>query len=154
MGAINYFTSEYITIGYNLNNIDYEDEFYNDIITDYFDQVCNRLKQEYFYYWRVTVKPGYYEGFSIDISNNFPWCFDSYRDKLDAQKEITRIKKFLLECVNDFECCAVFPGWCTKYIDYENSIYLLNGAIKDMRDEVKRTPTWHTLPANEKGAFI
>ena len=39
MGAINYGTSDYITIGYNLNSVDYEDEFYDDIITDYYDQV-------------------------------------------------------------------------------------------------------------------
>lgn len=152
MGAINYFTSDYITIGYNLNNIDYEDEFYNDIISDYYDQVKYRLDEERFYYFHVTIKPGYYEGFTIDIENNFSWCFDNYREKIEAQKEITQIKKFLLECINDFECCAVFPGWCTTYNDRKKSIELLNQAIKDMREEVKNTYTYYKLPKNEKTA--
>ena len=141
MGAINYKTSDFITIGYNCNFIDYEDEFYNDIIQDYFDQVCRRLKEEYFYYFHVTVEPGYYEGFSIDIEFNFSICFDSWEDKAIAQKEITKIKQFLLECVNDFECCAVYPGWCTGYADYKTTIEELNTAVLKMRDLVKSTPT-------------
>ena len=32
MGTINYKTSNYITLGYNCNNIDYEDEFFQDDI--------------------------------------------------------------------------------------------------------------------------
>ena len=150
MGAINYFTSDYITIGYNLSFVDYEDEFYHEIITDYYEQVKSRLEQEYFYYWHVKLEPGYYEGFSIDIENNFPWCFDNFREKREALKEITEIKNFLLECINDFECCAVFPGWCTKYHDHDESIKLLNAAIKEMREEVKNTCTFRTLPESEK----
>lgn len=141
MGTINYKTSDFITIGYNCNFIDYEDEFYNDIIQDYFDQVCRQLKEEYFYYFHVTVEPGYYEGFSINIEFNFSMCFDTWEDKAIAQKEITKIKQFLLECVNDFECCAVYPGWCTGYADYKTTIEELNGAIIAMRDIVKSTPT-------------
>ena len=142
MGAINYFTSEYITIGYDLNNIDYEDEFYHEIITDYYDQVKSRLEQEYFYYFHVTIKPGYYEGFTIDIENNFPCFFDDYIEKQEAQKEVTQIKKFLLECINDFECCAVFPGWCTGYADYKKSLEELNAAVYEMRQTIKSTPTY------------
>lgn len=142
MGAINYFTSDYITIGYNLNFVDYDDEFYHEIITDYYDQVKSRLEQEHFYYFHVVIKPGYYEGFTIDIEFNYKYCFDYYTDKTLAQKEITRIKKFLLECINDFECCAVFPGWCTTYNEYTESINLLNKAIQEMRQDVKNTPTY------------
>ena len=150
MGAVNYFTSKYITIGYNLNNIDYEDEFYNEIINDYYEQVKQRLEQEYFYYWHVEIKPGYYEGFTIDIENNFPWCFDNCREKRAALKEVTQIKKFLVECITDFECCAVFPGWCTKYADYKESIKRVNQAAQAMKDEVKNTCTYYTLPESEK----
>lgn len=150
MGAINYFTSDYITIGYNLNNIDYEDLFYNDIITDYYDQVNISLKQYSFYYWNVTIKPGYYEGFTIDIENNFPWCFDDYREKRAALKEVTQIKNFLLECINDFECGSVYPGWGTGYADYNGSIEDLKSAVEQMKQEVKNTPTYYTLPESEK----
>ena len=141
MGAINYKTSDFITIGYNCNFIDYEDEFYDDFIQDYFDQVLTRLKEESFYYFHVTVEPGYYEGFSIDIELNFSVCFDSWEDKALAQKEITRIKQFLLDCVNDFECCAVYPGWCTGYADYKTTLEEISGAVAEMRETVKNTPT-------------
>lgn len=150
MGAVNYFTSTYITIGYNLDFVDYNDEFYHDIISDYYEQAKICLEQKYFYYWHITIKPGYYEGFTIDIESNFPWCFDNYKEKKEALKEVTEIKKFLLECINDFECCAVFPGWCTSYKNQNESIKLLNAAVKEMKADVKNTCTWRTLPDSEK----
>jgi hypothetical protein len=150
MGTINYKTSDYITIGYNCDFIDYDDEFAHDIVTDYYEQVKYRLEQERFYYFNVKLEPGYYEGFTIDIEFNYKWCFDGYRDKREAQKEITQIKKFLLECINDFECYVVFPGWCTTYKNHTESIKLLNEAIKEMRQEVKNTCTYNKLPNSEK----
>lgn len=143
MGAINYKTSDFITIGYNCNFIDYDDEFYYDIVNDYYEQVKQTLENEYFYYFHVKLEPGYYEGFSIDIEFNFGVCFDNYEDKHLAQKEITVLKKFLLQCINDFECCVVHPGWCTGYEDYKNSILQLNAAIKKIRQLVKTTPTYY-----------
>lgn len=143
MGTINYKTSNYITLGYNCNFIDYDDDFYNDVLQDYFDQIQYRLKQERFYYFHITVEPGYYEGYSIDIEFNFGLCFDDWQDKREAQKEITQIKAFLMECINDFECCAVYPGWCTGYADYNKTIEELNAAIKEMRETVKQTPTYN-----------
>ena len=143
MGTINYKTSDFITIGYNCNFIDREDEFYHDIICDYYEQVKYTLEKESFYYFHVTLEPGYYEGFSIDIENNFSVCFDNYEDKQLAQKEITRLKAFLIQCINDFECCVVHPGWCTGYEDYKNSSKTLNAAIKEMRQAVTDTPTYY-----------
>lgn len=142
MGTINYKTSDFITIGYNCEYIDYDDIFYNDIIQDYYVQVNYLLKKEYFYYFHITLEPGYYEGFSINIEFNFSMCFDNYSDKKEAQKEITRIRAFLANCINDCECCVVYPGWCTTYENYENSWIKLNNAIKEMRQTVKNTPTY------------
>ena len=143
MGTINYKTSDYITIGYNCNYIDYDYEFYNELISGYYEQVNDLLKQEYFYYFHVTLEPGYYEGFSINIENNFGICYDDYTDKQQAQKEITRLKTFLTQCINEYECCVVYPGWCTGYENYENSLIKLNAAIEEMRQTVKDTPTYN-----------
>ena len=142
MGAINYKTSDFITVGYNCNYIDYDDDFYNDDIQYFFDTIAANLRQEFFYYFHVTIEPGYYEGFSIDIKFNFPICVDGYEDKALAQKEITRIKAFLQDCINNYNCCAVYPGWCTGYADYKNSLQELDAAIMEMRDAVKNSPTW------------
>ena len=143
MGAINYYTSDYITLGYNCNWIDYDDPCCYDIIQDYYDQVKYSLDHEYFYYFHVTLKPGYYEGYSIDIEFNYPVCFDNWEDKRAAQKEITQIKAFLTECVNDFECVAVYPGWCTGYADYKKTLKELAAAVREMRETVKQTPTYN-----------
>ena len=150
MGTINYYTSDYITLGYNLS-FDYEGEFdtfkeeqeqrYLDI--EYtFEEIETILKKYDFYYYHVTIKPGYYEGFSIDIENNFPLCYDDCYGKNEAQKEITQLKNFLLECLN-CGMCVVYPGWCTRYLDYNDSIKKIKNAISEMRLEVKTIPTWY-----------
>lgn len=145
MGAINYFTSDHITLGYNTNNINYDDEFYSDDISSEYEGINALLKDANFYYFHITVKPGYYEGFSLDIEYNYSYCLDNYFEKLDAQKEITRIKKFLLYVVNNFNVCAVYPGWCTGYADYKKTISEINAAIKEMRTTVQDTPTYYSL---------
>ena len=150
MGAINYKTSDYITIGYNCNYIDYEDEFYPDIIQDYYDQVKRRLDEGCFYYFHITLEPGYYEGFSLNIEFNFSMCFDDFTDKIAAQKEVTRIKEFLTECVDDFECCEVYPGWCTTYKNYKESLQTINAAAQEMRQTVRDTPTYNYYINNRK----
>ena len=153
MGTINYKTSDYVTIGYNCNNIDYEEyEWSIETIEEYYNTINAILNNHRFYYFHVTVNAGYYEGFYIDIENNFPWFLDDYREKQNAQKEITEIKAFLLECINNYECFAVSPGWCTTYADYNETLKRLNIAIREMRETVRSTPTWARLPASEKYA--
>lgn len=154
MGAINYHTSKYITI--SLEPLDYEnylyyDEEYEEEKTDYdlmelhyefyHEEIKSILDGYRFYYFHVSIETGYYEGFSIDIDNNFPVFFDDYIEKREAQKEITTIKYVLKECVKAglVQC---FPGWCTGYSDQKESLKAINEAIKEMREEVKHTPTW------------
>lgn len=149
MGAVNYFTSDYITMGIKPYDIsDFEDET-GDIDCEMLEIAYenDRMNIEYilsrysFYYFHVTIKPGYYEGFTLDIENNFPVAYDDWEDKRAAQREITRLKKCLLECaaVGMVQCS---PGWCTGYNDYEGTCKAIGTAIKAMRDEVKNTPTW------------
>lgn len=140
MGAINYYTSDYITLGVNCNDIEYDFDY--DIINDIYDEIESILNGENFYYFHVRLRPGYYEGFSIDIEFNFGYCLDTWEDRRAAQKEITRIKQFLITCINDFSLCAVSPGWCTSYYDYNKTIEKLKTAIKEMREKVNDTPTW------------
>ena len=146
MGTINYKTSNYITLGYNTNNIDYDN--YNDemlYIEDVYDNLKNFVLSQNFYYFYITIEPGYYEGFSLFIEFNFSFCLDSYYDKILAQKEITQIKHFLKQCINDFDVVACSPGWCTAFYSYKESLKKLDDAIKEMRDTVKNTPTYKTV---------
>ena len=145
MGAINYKTSNYITLGYYTNNIDYEEEFYSDDIQFEYDEIKKLLEKERFNYFHIALKPGYYEGFYIDIEYNFSYCLDNYFEKLEALKEITRIKKILLFIVDNFNVCACFPGWCMGWADYKKTKEEINRAIKEMRAAVKDTPTYYKL---------
>ena len=79
----------------------------------------------------------------LDIESNYGLCYDSSEDKHEAQKEITQIKRFLLECV-DAGCVQCFPGWCTGYASEERTLAGINEAVKAMREEVRLTPTWWT----------
>lgn len=149
MGTINYFTSDYITLGlqpYDADEfIDDEGTIDYDLISIYYDDdyhnIKNELEKYSFYYYHVTIKPGYYEGFTIDIENNFSIAFDGYEDKKEANKEITQIKHFLIGCAG-LGMVQCFPGWCTGYSDYKSTIKAINEAIKIMREEVKTIPTW------------
>ena len=174
MGAINYCTSDYITLGikpYNsddyLNDLDYmnfiKEEYnvdlnnkeevlnrvYEQITSDYDDDYANvidELNNHYFVYFHIALKPGYYEGFSIDIENNYGICYDDYTEKLEAQKEITEIKQFLLNCAG-YGLVACQPGWCTGYCNYSETVKAIKAAIVAMRDEVRGTPTYNKLKA-------
>lgn len=166
MGAINYFTSDYITLGikpysaadfendadfmeeaqkriaeYGGTIDDYIDEYIANCYDDDEDNTSSVLNNYNFYYFHIAVKPGYYEGFTLDIENNFPIAFDCWQDKREAQKELTQLKKCLLECagVGMVQCS---PGWCTFYNDYNGTCKAIEAAIKGMREEVKNTPTW------------
>lgn len=151
MGAINYATSDYITLGVNISELE-------DMNTTYFgereeldrnsievdldimrEDVEAELEKYDFWFYHVTIKPGYYDGFSIDIERNF-FVYDSYEDKQDAQKEITKIKAFLLKCV-DLGLVACYPGWCTAYEDSTGTRKTIQATVKYMRNETRNTPT-------------
>lgn len=156
MGTINHKTSDYITMAnYPIdpvdleNDTDFMDEYGETAIYDYIQEcaecdlenVEGILGKYDFYYFHVWIESGYYEGFSIQIENNFPIYFDCWEDKRDAQKEITQIKAFLFECA-DCEIVQCFPGWCTGYANREETIQGIKEAVQAMREEVKATPTW------------
>ena len=166
MGAVNYFTSDYITMGLRPydswepeNDSDFMEEMrrgceeyggtIENAIADYiqfsyendFENIETELNKHNFHYYHITIKPGYYEGFTLDIENNFPVALDSWQDRRDANKEITEIKAFLIACAG-LGLVQCSPGWCTRYNDYIGTIKAIKAAIKEMRDELRTIPTW------------
>ena len=168
MGAINYKTSDYITLGIKPYDFDeckaLELEFYKEeypellnadgdiddnIVYEYiaecynddYENIKNELDKYDFVYYHVNIEPGYYDGFTIDIENNFGVAYDDWTDRAEAQKEITQIKQLLTDCagMGMVECA---PGWCTGYSDYKETLKAIESAIKYMRAEVKTIPTW------------
>lgn len=172
MGTINYFTSDYITLVVKpydyydfkndaeiskdakeqaeINGTTIEDELHDTIQYYYqciYYNVSAELKKHCFRYFNITIKPGHYAGFSVDIEFNYGICLDSWEDRRDAQKEITEIKKFLKNCAG-LGMVACFPGCFTGYCDYTETLKEINCAIKEMRKTVKETPTWNQYNAN------
>ena len=149
MGTINYATSDYITIGLKPYDFeDFEDENGNidyDMMNDYYQADYSNIEailNKYdFRYFHVVIKPGYYEGFSIDIENNYGVCYDSWQDRKEALKEATQIKLFLLECI-DNGLCKCSPGWCMGYYDRAESVKAVKQAVKEMKEEIRSIPTW------------
>ena len=168
MGAINYFTSDYITLGIKLYDIDdfkSDKEFMqemeeetkeyggtlDDNICSYIDECyeCDRenvetiLNKYDFTYYHIAIKPGYYEGFTLDIENNYGIYFDSYTDRRESMKELTQLQKMLIDCAG-VGLVTCFPGWCTGYANgYIETVKDIKKAIKEMRQEVKTTPTYN-----------
>lgn len=166
MGTVNYFTSDYITMGlrpYDSRELENDSDFMEEMrqeceeyggtvesAIDNYIQSCyesdlanieHELKKHNFYYYHVTIKPGYYEGFTLDIENNYPVALDSWQDRRDANKEITEIKQFLIACAG-LGLVKCSPGWCTGYSDYNGTIKAIKAAVKKMRDELRTIPTW------------
>lgn len=166
MGTINYRTSKYITLGiYPESSWDYEKdpatmeelrEYAEEYGTTIEEEIENsiRLNEEAdhdnaswildkysFNNYTVRIVPGYYQGFSIDIEEELPECWEDYREKQEAQREITKMRK-LLEELNDTGIHAVYPGWCTTYRSCKETKQDINEAIREMRTEAKAIPCW------------
>lgn len=149
MGAVNYSCSDYITMGikpYGLEsftdetgNIDYE-EMYS-CYKDDRENADSIIEKYGFYYFHVATKPGYYEGFSVDIEFNFPAFFDNCEERAEAQKEVTALKKCLVELAG-IGLVSCRPGWVTGYDDYSGTLQQIKAAVKAMRADVAETPTF------------
>ena len=147
MGAINYGTSEYITIG--LKPYNYDDYMTETEDIDYelmqMDYETDRENIEYILdkynlnFFNVSIKFGYYEGFYLNINTDFD--FYNWEDKADALKEATQIKNMLIECCG-CGLCVVHPGWCTGYENYRDSIDSVKAAISEIKDDIKKTKTF------------
>ena len=166
MGTVNYRTSDYITLGIEpLSAWDLEqDPGFMEEITECAEEwgmeveeaiyayirdtaeedqynAQEELDKHHFYYYRIKIEPGYYEGFSLDIESNFPVAFNDWQEKREVQKEITEIKT-ILHNLADLGLVEVWPGWCTKYQDRETTHKSIDKAIREMREDAKSTPTW------------
>lgn len=110
MGAINYGTSDVITLAvkpYDLDDLT-PDERAAYIADDYaadYDNAAAIISNYSFDFFRIAPAWGYYEGVYIALSDNFYAA--SYADKRDALKEATRLKRLLLDLAGvGFVRCA------------------------------------------------
>lgn len=138
MGAINYGTSDIITLGvkpYDLDDLNDLDDLTRDERAAYIaDDYAAAIIADYsFDFFRVAPAWGYYEGVYIALSDNFYAA--SYADKRDALKEATRLKRLLLDLASvGFVRCA--PGWCTGYSDHKSTVMAIRSAIQELKQRI------------------
>ena len=132
MGAINYGTSElFCNLGYNLNNdvADHEEAQNDQYWTA--EEVQYYLDELSLCYYDIDIKPGYYEGFYLDIRGDY---FADDEDKEERVKELHKIGRALIHLTNYYGLVNYTPGWCTRYATTD-------GTIRDIKQAVKREIT-------------
>lgn len=160
MGTINYFTSDLITLA-TVPQLwsDYHDEAeaearetgrdIDEIIVEWMeaneeadaDNAESILDKYNLQFFHVTLRPGYYDGLQILID------LDGYPDELDDGERHAILDKLddlqkALEELAGVGFVETFPGWCTGYSDYPETIKAIRQAIEAERETVKAIPAW------------
>ena len=141
MGAINYRNNkDFLSIGFDLKNYDSDLCDANYFCCDCYDAIFEELKRQYFYYYNVKITSGYYDGFYFDIYFNFVYL-DNYKEKRQAQKELTQLKKLLLWAIKNCGCVNYSAGWVSSYESPENTMKLLKKCIREERKKINALHT-------------
>lgn len=102
---------------------------------------CNNILNNYnFNYYDINIESGYYEGFYLTIDFKYNY-FNDFIEKQQAQKEITQVKKCLLELINSCGLVSYHAWWCTTYYSKEKTLDMLNEFIKKERVRINDTLT-------------
>ena len=166
MGTINYCTSKYITMGYrpvslwDLENDEYFMEEMTDQCEEYGGTIENAIRdyiteceeeayynaedilERYdFHFFPVRIECGYYEGFSFMIDDDLPADFDDDQEKEEALEELKAMAEFLKELA-DVGIVSVWPGWCTTYRDYNETMEDVKEAVEKMLKDVQATDVY------------
>lgn len=167
MGTVNYKTSDIITIGlrpYEPRDFELDPDFMNearrqseeygiDIETITYDTIAAYQEDDQINaqaiidnydleYFTVTIEPGYYEGFSIDITDNLPSEFYNDAERIDALTDAENLGDMLKRLVCDACLVEVWPGWCTTYKDQGQSITAVRKAIKGLIYDINDIPKY------------
>ena len=166
MGAVNYYTSDYITLGIKPTDtwdLLHDADFMQFCAEEYPDAELEDIAEEHaqmyaederenaeaimakysFYYWHVVLKSGYYDGFSLDIECNFPIFFDNCQERKEALQEVADVEKLMKELA-EIGLVSCHPSWCTSYSDHAQTLKDIKEACRQMRAETKATPTYRT----------
>lgn len=153
MGSINYRTGQFLTIG---SPIFSESDFTPDellemeadgwtpaeVIESYYqdisDEAARIIDRFSFDHFKINIIPGYYDGFTVDISDYFDFYYEP-DEKPDVMSEAADIVKMLYELA-DAGLVACSPGWVTGYSDYEQTRAKISDAADNIRDYIKTYP--------------
>ena len=165
MGAINYKTSDFITLATKpyhvtredameqLDNFGYTDkevenmnldDFISNSYSDYeeavyfnTEEVINRYS---FAYFNIVIMPGYYEGLQVDIElNDYDLWSGDEEDFIylitEAIDEIETLKKLMIE-LTDIGLKACNPGWVTGWYSIDETLEQIDIACENIKNDL------------------
>ena len=165
MGTVNYMTSDIITLGlrpYEPRDFELDPDFmeearrqseeYGDdldsiiyqTIADYTEDdrqtAADIISRYSFEFFQVSIEPGYYEGFSINISDDLPGEYWDAEEREQALTDAANLGDMLKELVNKACLVEVWPGWCTTYHDADRTLQDIRKTIKGLIYDINDTP--------------
>ena len=79
-----------------------------------------------------------------------PYIFNNSKEKAEATKELTAIKKVLLELVKNGILWGCYPSWVTTRLTKAETLKQINKIIKALKEEIKETYTSRTYKQTNK----
>lgn len=165
MGTVNYKTSDIITLGlrpYEPRDFELDPDFMEEArerceengcslfdwiegtINEYTEndrQTAEHIISRYsFEFFQVSIESGYYEGFSVYISDDLPGEYWDADERQQALTDAANLGDMLKELVNDACLVEVWPGWCTTYQDPAHSLTDVKKTIRGLIYDINDTP--------------
>ena len=150
MGAINFGTlTKYNRLAIvNNEEPETEGQFYYDLY-----KTQEELNKHKFYYFDLSINPGYYDGFYLKLEeNNTKYIYQNNKEKNEVLKELTVIKNTLIKLVKNESLWGCYPGWIYNQLETVETIRQIKELIKELKNEVKTSYTEYT--ANKQGKNI
>lgn len=115
------------------------------------DETQETINKYNLYYFELIIKYGYYNGFYLELNdNNTKWIYQDTKEKAEAIKELTQIKKILLELVKNGCCWGCYPSQIYNKLDTAETIKQIKAIIKELKAEVKASYTERTARQQNK----
>lgn len=113
--------------------------YISDLESEEFEEINKLLKTYNFEYYKIKLESGYYNGFQLLIDYEYLY-FDSYIEKKENQKELTKLKNLMIELINNYNMLSCWPGWCSSWHDKKETLKELKEAITAERGRINKTP--------------
>ena len=128
---------------------EFEQSFYNYEL----EEIQEELDKNDFYYFNLSINFGYYRGFCLKLENNTKYIYQNSKEKAEVLKELTAIKKVLLELIKKGLLWGCYPSWIYNKLPTAETIKQVNAIIKELKQETKRSYTEKTASKTNKSIF-
>lgn len=152
MGAINFGTLTSASCLALVNQPETEEEEF--FFADDLDHLQNEINNLKLYYFNLKIEYGYYEGFYLTLNEeNTKLIYNNTKEKNEVLKELSAIKKNLINLVKSGILWGCHPSWVYNRLSTADTIREINEIIQELKNEVKASYTEHTARKQNKSIF-